>query len=301
VPARHHLTLLVPDGAVRARVEPWRTRWDPRMAARVPAHVSLVYPEEVTDFDLLLRRAEAATGGFASFPLDARGVAQADSEEGVGVFVGVTDRTGAIERLRDELLAPPFRSLGFPLHVTIVHPRTSDRGDAAFAALGDDPLAGSFVVSEVCWTETSSAGMQVRRRFPLAPPRVQQVGAILRRGSTVLLGHRSPARASFPDTWDVPGGHVEPGEHAAGALARELREELDISVRVPDVPSRVFSDPEYGVDLCVWFLDDWDGEPVNAAPEEHDTIEWCDAAAWSSRPLAHPGYGALLADAVATR
>jgi hypothetical protein len=69
VPARHHLTILVPDGAVRDRVEPERSRWDPTMAAGVPAHVSVVYPEEVVDFDALLERVPVATRDHVGFHL----------------------------------------------------------------------------------------------------------------------------------------------------------------------------------------------------------------------------------------
>jgi 8-oxo-dGTP pyrophosphatase MutT (NUDIX family) len=299
VRARHHLTILVPDGTVRDRVEPERARWDPTMAAGVPAHVSLVYPEEVADFDALLARAEAAARKQTGFPFDVREILRTDEPNGVFVGLGVTDRTGAVPALRRALLPPGSTPLGIPLHVTVVHPRTSDRGDAAFAALRDGVATGSFPVTELCWTETSIDGMQVRARFGLRPPRIQQVAAVLRRGDRVLLGHRTAARRSFPDCWDLPGGHVEAGEHGALALARELREELGITVTgLPDVPARAVSDEGLGVDLSVWFVDDWQGEPVNTAPEEHDALEWCDAAAWSTRRLAHPDYAALLAGAV---
>jgi len=292
---RHHLTVVVPDGPIRAPIEALRTQWDPVMAAGVPAHVSVVYPEEITDEVLLLERATAATVGLRSFPLDIRGVVSA--EESRGVFLGVTDRTGVLADLKARLVAPPFVSSGYPLHVTIVHPRTSDRGPQAFAALASDPISGSVTVTELAWTETSSAGMRVLRRFPLAPPRVQVVAAVLRREDRVLLGHRSPGRVSFPDTWDLPGGHVEPGEHAAQALARELHEELGIIVAdLPDQPTTVISDDAFDVDLSIWVLDAWNGEPVNVAPDEHDTIEWCGSADWSTRPLADPRYVALLDD-----
>src|SRR5829696_2122252 len=130
--------------------------------------------------------------------------------------------------------------------------------------------------------------MEVRARFPLRAPRVQQVGAVLRRGGRVLLCHRTPDRRSFPDCWDLPGGHVEVGEHGAGALARELQEELGIIVTaLPDVPDCSVSDDGFGIDLAVWFVDEWHGELANTAPEEHDDLAWCDATAWSTRRLAH--------------
>ena len=57
-----------------------------------------------------------------------------------------------------------------PFHVTIVHPRTSDHGAAAFAALRGETLSGSVAVSELCWTETSPERMTVLERFQLMEP-----------------------------------------------------------------------------------------------------------------------------------
>lgn len=298
VTVRHHLTIVVPDGTFRDEVEAERARWDPVMARGVPAHVTAVYPEETTDAAALLGRVPAAVEGLRAFPLDARGIV-ADAG---GVLVGVTDRTGALTALRARLLGPDH-AVGCPLHVTIAHPRTSTQGPAALDALRGRSLAGSFMVDELVWTETESsprgAEMTARARFGLGPRRLQQVAAVLRRDGRALLCHRGCGRRYFPDTWDLPGGHVEPGEHGAAALARELREELGIVVDgLPDVPSRVFSDDELEVDLSVWYVDEWSGEPVNVALEEHDDLAWCAAGEWSTRPLAHPGYRALLADAV---
>src|SRR5215467_12963763 len=50
------------------------------------------------------------------------------------------------------------------------------------------------------------------------------VTAFLRDADRVLLCHRSAQRRWYPDVWDLPGGHVEPEELLAAALARELRE-----------------------------------------------------------------------------
>jgi 8-oxo-dGTP diphosphatase len=41
----------------------------------------------------------------------------------------------------------------------------------------------------------------------------------------IFLQRRSPSRSLFPDTWDIVGGHLEPGESALGALRREITEE----------------------------------------------------------------------------
>lgn len=292
--------IVLPDGDLRAAIEPLRERWDPVMAAGIQAHVTVVYPEEVTDEALLLRRMRDEVTTLRSMPLDARRVLGVDDGRG-GVLLTVTDRTGALTALKSRLVSAPFHNSEFPLHATIAHPRTSDRGAEAFAALASDPIAGSVLVPELCWTETGveSGVTHVLERFELAPARVQVVAAVLRRDNRVLLGHRSPRRASFPNLWDLPGGHVEPGEHAADSLRRELLEELGIGVpSLPDVPTLVVSDDTFDVDLAIWFLDEWEGEPVNAAPEEHDEIAWCTATDWSTRPLAHPAYLHLLEEAL---
>lgn len=41
----------------------------------------------------------------------------------------------------------------------------------------------------------------------------------------IFFQRRSPHRKLFPDTWDIVGGHVEPGESIEDALRREVEEE----------------------------------------------------------------------------
>jgi 8-oxo-dGTP diphosphatase len=288
----------LPDGELAHTIDRLRRQWDPAMAAVVPPHLSVVYPEAADDDALLRQRLDAALAGARAFPLDIHRVAS-DADGRGGVFLLVHDRTGALRAIKHAVLAPPFAVAGIPLHVTIVHPRTSDRGPEAFAALRHDAPQGSFTVSELLWTETTANSYVVRSRYALGAPRVQQVAAVLRRGERVLLCHRSPLRASFPNVWDLPGGHVEPGERGASALARELQEELAITVDdLPDLPDHVLGDDELGVDLAIWVVDSWHGEPRNAAPAEHDRIERLTRSEWEALELADPRYRSLLATAV---
>lgn len=108
----------------------------------------------------------------------------------------------------------------------------------------------------------------------------------------VLLCHRSPRRRWYPGVWDLPGGHVEPGELPGAALARELREELGIDIAVPSGPpaQEVRAD---AFDMRIWLIDAWTGSPVNLAPDEHDAITWFTEDALGELPLAHDGYPAL--------
>lgn len=49
-------------------------------------------------------------------------------------------------------------------------------------------------------------------------------------GGRIFIQRRSPYRRLFPDTWDIVGGHVEPGETIEQALYREVAEETGWSV-----------------------------------------------------------------------
>ncbi|WTX00803.1 2'-5' RNA ligase family protein (plasmid) [Streptomycetaceae bacterium NBC_01309] len=166
---RRHLMAVLPDTAV-AELVLWRQSWDPVMAAVVPAHVTIVYPEETADEALLLERADEQFAGTAPFRLRlGEVVAAGDGRD--GVFVSVSDVDGTWGELRRRLLVPPMTRLRVvPAHATVVHPRTSGRGPECFAELGGRSLHLEVTVREVQFTETTATRMSVIRRFALAAP-----------------------------------------------------------------------------------------------------------------------------------
>lgn len=106
------------------------------------------------------------------------------------------------------------------------------------------------------------------------------VGAAVRDAAGRVLA----ARRRAPVGWEFPGGKVEPGETEPAALAREIREELGVTVEVgerigPDVPM-----PGDAV-LRVWTARVTAGEPARLehaelrwlAPAELDTVDWLPA------------------------
>ena len=131
-------------------------------------------------------------------------------------------------------------------------------------------------------------------------PAHRVVAAILRRGDRVLLCHRHPDRAWYPNVWDVPGGHVEPDETLEAALSRELREELGAELRLPlEPPFEYLSDRATGIDMTLWLID-YDGALTNHATAEHDEIRWVDAEELASLDLADARYVDILTRAISS-
>jgi 8-oxo-dGTP diphosphatase len=111
------------------------------------------------------------------------------------------------------------------------------------------------------------------------------VAALVRDG-LVLLVHRHPTRRWYPDCWDLVGGHVEAGELPHQAVSRECLEELGVHVHDPLPIPMTVSDPS--LDMHAFLVTRWEGEPVNAAPEEHDDLPWFRPSDPAILKMAHP-------------
>ncbi|HEX5545834.1 MAG TPA: NUDIX domain-containing protein [Ktedonobacterales bacterium] len=119
----------------------------------------------------------------------------------------------------------------------------------------------------------------------------------------LLLGKRSARRTAYPGVWDLPGGHVEAGETVAQALVRELREELGV---IPTawrewavLRASAMGDETASV-LCVhlFLVTQWEGEPRNLLPDEHDAVAWFTVDDAATLTLAHADYPVLFREAL---
>lgn len=121
------------------------------------------------------------------------------------------------------------------------------------------------------------------------------VAALVRHG-LVLLVHRHPSRRWYPDCWDLVGGHVEAGELPQDTVSRECLEELGVHIHDPRPIAVTVSDPT--LDLHAFLVTSWGGEPVNAAPEEHDDLRWFRPNDLAALKMAHPASLSSLRSAV---
>jgi 8-oxo-dGTP diphosphatase len=63
--------------------------------------------------------------------------------------------------------------------------------------------------------------------------RIEVVAAIIRKDGKILITRRRP-NAHLAGLWEFPGGKVEAGESLYAALAREIREEVGLEIRIMD-------------------------------------------------------------------
>ncbi|WP_346926857.1 NUDIX domain-containing protein [uncultured Arthrobacter sp.] len=114
----------------------------------------------------------------------------------------------------------------------------------------------------------------------------------------VLMCRRLPSSRWYPGKWDFPGGHIEDGETAGEALARELLEEVNVRITAPkELPAftvRANDGATDGLALTGWVLTEWSGVPANLATNEHDEIRWFTPSDAGKLDLAHAVYADVL-------
>ncbi len=95
--------------------------------------------------------------------------------------------------------------------------------------------------------------------LPGAP--VEVVAGVLRRADRRVLICLRPRHLDHGGLWEFPGGKREHGEGRYAALARELKEELNIEITCGVPLVRVTHDyHDKIIDLDVWEISIWEGQ-----------------------------------------
>jgi mutator protein MutT len=96
--------------------------------------------------------------------------------------------------------------------------------------------------------------------------------AVIDATGRVLIAQR-PEGKHLAGGWEFPGGKLEPGEERVAGLARELREELGITICRPRPLIRVrHAYPSREVLLDIWVVKRYGGEPEGL---DGQALRWC--------------------------
>jgi 8-oxo-dGTP diphosphatase len=109
------------------------------------------------------------------------------------------------------------------------------------------------------------------------------VGIVLiRRGRILLLKRRTDD--FMPGMWEIPGGHVDPGERIPDAIARELEEETGLTLVDIVSPEGGFDyDGEFGRTRQWNFRVTATGERITHP--EHSEYRWVSPAELATLPM----------------
>ncbi|HEX8756001.1 MAG TPA: 8-oxo-dGTP diphosphatase MutT [Steroidobacteraceae bacterium] len=106
--------------------------------------------------------------------------------------------------------------------------------------------------------------------------------ALLDPSGRVLIAER-PAGKHMAGRWEFPGGKVAPGESEEAALARELREELGITlVEASPMMRLTHRYPDREVELSLWMVARYRGEPQ---PLDGQRLKWVERTELASEDI----------------
>lgn len=100
--------------------------------------------------------------------------------------------------------------------------------------------------------------------------KIEVVAAIVQDGEKIFATQRG--YGEFKDGWEFPGGKIEPGESKETALARELKEELDMEVEIGELCETVEYDyPNFHLTMHCFLCKLKQKEYVL---KEHEAAKW---------------------------
>ena len=169
-PRRRAVVLFLPD-EVEQEVDRIRRRWDPVMAGRIDAHLTVVH--DVTDVARAHTLAEAAAGRIPAFEITLTRTACWGPAKW-GIYLGVEDHDGGVQALHDDLAPvedPRWLRTPYRPHVTLVHGRTVTEAsaEAAWAELQSHRADLRARITSLHVVESRPGGWVTIDGFDLAP------------------------------------------------------------------------------------------------------------------------------------
>jgi 8-oxo-dGTP diphosphatase len=114
------------------------------------------------------------------------------------------------------------------------------------------------------------------------------VAGLIVRDGVILITQRRADQA-LPLQWEFPGGKVEPGEAPVAALARELREEIGVTVEVGRIWEVLFHPYEaFDLVMLVYACRIVDGEPRAVEVADLAWVNAPDLPRWDILPADRP-------------
>ena len=107
---------------------------------------------------------------------------------------------------------------------------------------------------------------------------IRVVAAVIRKENKIFCTQRG--YGEFKGGWEFPGGKIEDGESPREALTREIKEELDIEIRVGELIGTVDYDyPTFHLSMDCFWCEIISGE---IELKEHEDAKWLDRASINS-------------------
>lgn len=119
---------------------------------------------------------------------------------------------------------------------------------------------------------------------PVAKPHYNVVAAVIVDGGEVLCMQRGETRYPYTSwRWEFPGGKIERGETPEEALRREIREEMNMSVRVGERLAGVeYEYPDFSICLEAYLCSPEEGRGF--VMREHAAFRWLPPSALAALP-----------------
>jgi 8-oxo-dGTP pyrophosphatase MutT (NUDIX family)/2'-5' RNA ligase len=282
---------LLPE-PISAHVQAWRRALREPFRDAVPPHITLVPPQQVPsgqmdDAIALVRE----TAGSVMATVIELGGAESFLPRSPVAYLAVIRGADVLTVLEERLRTPPLDRRGYPFHPHVtVAVEGDERIQLAVAELAG--FSATFRLEEIALLREEGGMWRRQLTAPLGGtaavaevPFTQAVSAsvLLVKDDAVLLGRRTLRPGSrYPGSWDALGGKPDPGEPLLAALIREAREEA--GVEPLDVTAVGCFHDGTRAD-AVWAATTWRGEIVNAAPDEHDLLEWVPLGRAAELPL----------------